>query len=62
MTVMAPDNGLGLSVTVYDSLGRIVMSRQTDGNSIAFSLELGVYVVDARNVGVEPFTRKIMVR
>ncbi len=62
VTVMAPDNGLGLSVTVYDSLGRIVMSRQTDGNSIAFSLEQGVYVVDARNGGVEPFTRKIMVR
>lgn len=62
VTVTAPANGCPLAVKVYDSLGRLALIRDTDENTLRFTLEPGIYVVDARTQGVEPFTRKIMVK
>lgn len=62
VSVSAPENGCTLSVKVFDALGRAVLSRDTDDNNLRFTLEPGIYVVDARTRGVEPFTRKIMVK
>ncbi len=62
VTVTAPDNGGGIAVNVFDTIGRLVHSADASTNSVSFDLPAGVYVLDARTDEVEPLRRKILIK
>lgn len=62
ITVCAPDNGLGLDIAVYDMTGRVIANHSTANNSAKLTLEQGIYILEARNAGVEPLRTKILVK
>ncbi len=62
VSVTAPDNGLGLDIAVHDMTGRCVARRSTASNSAQFTLDKGIYLLEARNAAVEPLRTKILIQ
>lgn len=62
VTITAPADCHSLTANAYNTLGQLLVKRHTQGNSITFNLNKGVFIIEATGNGYNAVKNKVIIK